>query len=134
MHLKANTAAVILSCSCAAAMLLTGCQGIGGSTPAPTPTPTPQPAASLNSINHIILFMQENRSFDSYFGQINLYRAAQTPPLPQEVDTWGPNKTPDGVSTAGFDPRQIHRHSQSQGDQRCHSARYAVEIVCFWKR
>jgi phospholipase C len=48
--------------------------------------------------------MQENRSFDSYFGQINLYRAAQTPPLPQEVDTWGPNKTPAGVQTASFDP------------------------------
>lgn len=48
--------------------------------------------------------MQENRSFDSYFGQINLYRAAQTPPLPQEVDTWGPGKTPAGVQTASFDP------------------------------
>lgn len=48
--------------------------------------------------------MQENRSFDHYFGQINLYRAKQTPPLSQEVDTWGPNKTPAGVATRGFDP------------------------------
>src|SRR6185437_5848920 len=104
-YVKATTAALLLSCSCAAVMFMSGCQGIGTPAPPPTPTPTPpQPAATLNSINHIILFMQENRSFDSYFGQINLYRAAQTPPLPQEVDTWGPNKTPDGVSTAGFDP------------------------------
>ena len=94
--------ALFLSCSFAAVMLLSGCQGLLGNGNG-SPTPTPQ-AASLNSINHIILFMQENRSFDSYFGQINLYRAEQNPPLPQEVDTWGPNKTPAGVATAGFDP------------------------------
>ena len=105
IHLKATTVALLLSCSSAAILILAGCQGIAGNNPPPTPTPSPTPqAASLNSINHIILFMQENRSFDGYFGQINLYRAAQTPPLPQEVDTWGPNKTPAGVQTASFDP------------------------------
>ena len=106
IHVKATTVALLLSCSFSAILILAGCQGIAGNTPPPTPTPspTPQAAASLNSINHIILFMQENRAFDSYFGQINLYRAAQTPPLPQEVDTWGPNKTPAGVQTASFDP------------------------------
>ena len=46
--------------------------------------------------------MQENRSFDHYFGQLNVYRAANG--LPQDVDTWGPNKTPDGISTAGYNP------------------------------
>jgi phospholipase C len=81
-------------------LFLAGCQGLGGGSSA-TPTPTPTPA-TLNSINHIILFMQENRSFDHYFGQINLYRASQG--LPQEVDTWGPNKTPDGIATPGYDP------------------------------
>jgi len=89
----------------AVALLLTGCQGIGSSVAQATPTPTPtSPPGSLNtSINHIILFMQENRSFDHYFGQLNAYRAKQTPPLPPEVDTWGPNKTPAGVSTPGYD-------------------------------
>ncbi len=87
------------------ALLMSGCQGLGGGGGA-TPTPTPQPAGSLNSINHIILFMQENRSFDSYFGQLNAYRAKQTPPLPQDVDTWtsGTDKTPTNVSTPSFDP------------------------------
>jgi len=58
----------------------------------------------LNSINHIVLFMQENRSFDHYFGQLNTYRAANG--LPQDVDTWtsGTDKTPTNVSTVGFDP------------------------------
>ncbi|HEX7288297.1 MAG TPA: alkaline phosphatase family protein [Candidatus Angelobacter sp.] len=58
--------------------------------------------ASLNSIKHIILFMQENRSFDHYLGQLNVYRAAHG--MPQDVDTWGPAKTPDNVSVPGRDP------------------------------
>jgi phospholipase C len=57
-------------------VLLTGCQGIGGaSSAAPTPTPSPTPG-SIQSINHIIFMMQENRSFDAYFGKINDYRAS----------------------------------------------------------
>src|SRR6476646_8024650 len=89
-------------------LLMSACAGLGGGGSAPTPTPTPVPTAgSLNSLNHIILFMQENRSFDHYFGQLNAYRAKQNPPLPQDVDTWGPNKTPAGVSTPGFDPTTV---------------------------
>src|SRR5438270_4730236 len=93
-------AAIVLFCG----LWLTGCQGLTGSA-APTPTPTPPaPPATLNSINHIVLFMQENRSFDHYFGQLNTYRAANG--LPQDVDTWtsGADKTPTNVSTVGFDP------------------------------
>jgi phospholipase C len=55
--------------------LLSGCQGVGvsgGPTPTPTPSATP---ASLQSVNHIIFMMQENRSFDAYFGKLNDYRA-----------------------------------------------------------
>jgi len=85
-------------------LLLTGCQSITGGGGSGTSSPgSPQnPQATLKSINHIILFMQENRSFDHYFGQLNVYRAANG--LPQDVDTWGPNKTPDGVSVPGRDP------------------------------
>src|ERR1041385_2775165 len=72
----------------ALSLTLSGCAGLGmNSGPPPTPTPTP---GSLNSLNHIILFMQENRSFDHYFGQLNAYRAKQTPPLPQALDPWPP--------------------------------------------
>ncbi len=87
-------------------LLMSACQGLGGSGSSATPTPTPAPAASLKSINHIVLFMQENRAFDSYFGQLNAYRAKQTPPLPQDVDTWtsGTDKTPTNVSTPSYDP------------------------------
>ena len=87
---------------------LAGCAGLGGSSSGPTPTPTPVPA-SMNSLNHFILFMQENRSFDHYFGQLNAYRAKQTPPLPQDVDTWtsGTDKTPTNVSAPSFDPNNF---------------------------
>ena len=71
----------LIGCSALLALLvLTGCQGVsaGGPTSTPTPTPTPSatPAAGLQSINHIIFMMQENRSFDAYFGKINDYRAS----------------------------------------------------------
>ncbi|HXO37258.1 MAG TPA: alkaline phosphatase family protein, partial [Candidatus Acidoferrum sp.] len=57
--------------------VLTGCQGLGASSgPTPTPTPSPTPAGTLQSVNHIIFMMQENRSFDAYFGKINDYRAS----------------------------------------------------------
>jgi phospholipase C len=34
------------------------------------------PAGSLQSIDHVIFLLQENRSFDSYFGMLNPFRAA----------------------------------------------------------
>ena len=61
--------------------LLTGCGGVGLTGAAPTPTPpplaaSPTPAGTLQSVNHIIFMMQENRSFDSYFAKMNDYRAS----------------------------------------------------------
>ncbi len=92
----------------ATAAFMVGCQGVGGGSSNPGNGGNNggggggTGASSLNSINHIILFMQENRSFDHYFGQLNVYKASVG--LPQDVDTWGPNKTPDGVATVGYDP------------------------------
>lgn len=45
-------------------------------TPTPTPTPTPTGPTGLNQVNHIIFTLQENRSFDSYFGFLGQYKAA----------------------------------------------------------
>ena len=39
-------------------------------------TVTVDPASSLNNISHVIFMLQENRSFDNYFGMLNPYRAA----------------------------------------------------------
>ena len=45
---------------------LCGCRGLGSEAPA-----TP---GDLKSIQHVVFMLQENRSFDSYFGMLNPYR------------------------------------------------------------
>lgn len=45
---------------------------------------TPPGNADISRIEHIIVFMQENRSFDNYFGQLNAYRTANG--APADVD------------------------------------------------
>lgn len=68
------------------AILLLGLQACGGSgsdsstvtptataSPSPSPSPTPSPVptpAGLGNVNHIIIFMQENHSFDNYLGTL----------------------------------------------------------------
>ena len=42
--------------------------------------------ALQKSVNHIIWLIQENRSFDSYFGKLGLYRKNHNPPLPEEIN------------------------------------------------
>ncbi len=49
--------------------------GAGGNASA-TSTVSVIPAGSINAINHVILMLQENRSFDHYFGMLNPYRKA----------------------------------------------------------
>ena len=51
-------------------MALCGCRGLsaGGSRVSNTPS------GSLQSIDHVVFMLQENRSFDSYFGMLNPYR------------------------------------------------------------
>jgi phospholipase C len=47
-----------------------------------------------NSVNHIIFMMQENRSFDAYFGKLNDYRAS----------TFGLGRDSDDLETAFSNP------------------------------
>ena len=78
---------------------LCGCQGLPGSA-APPPPP-----GDLTAINHIVFMAQENRSFDTYFGQLQAYwqangypQAAQQPPfdgLPANAS----NPSFDGTTT-----------------------------------
>lgn len=41
-----------------------------------TATVTVLPMGSITSVNHVIFMLQENRSFDTYFGMLNPYRRA----------------------------------------------------------
>jgi phospholipase C len=49
--------------------------GAGGSVSAST-TVIVNPPGSIQSIDHVIFMLQENRTFDSYFGMLNSYRKA----------------------------------------------------------
>jgi phospholipase C len=51
--------------------------GAGGSATAQATITVSQPVGSLDSIKHVVFMMQENRSFDSYFGMLNPYRQAK---------------------------------------------------------
>ena len=51
--------------------------GIGGPASASV-TVTVAPAGSLQSIGHVIFMMQENHTFDNYFGMLNPYRKANS--------------------------------------------------------
>jgi phospholipase C len=63
-------------------LAICGCQGLQqGST---TTTPPPPPPATLQTaVNHIIFMAQENRSFDTFFGQLPAYWAANGYPQNQ---------------------------------------------------
>src|SRR5215471_5129486 len=63
--------------------------GTGGTTGGTTGTPPP---TDITAVNHILFMIQENRSFDHYFGRLNTYRTklAQTEGWaagPKDVDT-----------------------------------------------
>ncbi len=75
-------------------LVLCGCQGLVSGT---TPTTSPQTNLGINSINHIVFMAQENRSFDTYFGQLPSYWAANGF-APQQFDGM-----PAAASNPSFD-------------------------------
>lgn len=93
----------------AVAVLVYGCQAVtrsASSTPSnPTgpgdpgnPNPPSNPNNQPGQINHIIVMLQENRSFDTYFGRLSAYWAAHGYP-PQPFDG-----LPLSASNQGCDP------------------------------
>ncbi|HEX5433236.1 MAG TPA: alkaline phosphatase family protein, partial [Candidatus Angelobacter sp.] len=51
----------------------------GGHTTTGSATVTVSTASGLNTIKHIIVMLQENRSFDAYFGQLQAYASQKVP-------------------------------------------------------
>ena len=64
------TRANIAACALTAASLIAACSSGSGSRPSTSSTPRPAvaPAQGIHKIAHVVIIMQENRSFDSYFG------------------------------------------------------------------
>ena len=52
-----------------------------------------------NLINHVIFMMQENRSFDSYFGMLNVYRQANGLNVGDDGNTYNVDGIDDKLST-----------------------------------
>ena len=75
-------------------LVLCGCQGLATG---PVTTTTPPPNLGIASINHIVFMAQENRSFDTYFGQLPAYWAANGYPS-QQLDGM-----PANASNPSFD-------------------------------
>ena len=69
-----------LAAAAALSLTLSGCSALTGSSgnpPGGSPTPPPTPTGSIKNINHVIFMLQENHSFDNYFGMLNPYRQSQ---------------------------------------------------------
>lgn len=71
--------------------------------PPPQPPPSPSPSGSFQSIEHIIFTMQENRSFDHYFGKMPEYRRMKNIPGADDIDGLPPNAS----NPARDDPSQL---------------------------
>ena len=76
------------------AMLLPGC---GGGL-APNPSPDPSSCSKLTDIGHVVILIQENRSFDHYFGSYRAVRGFSDPsPAFQQPDPANTTNSPTGL-------------------------------------
>jgi phospholipase C len=61
--------------------LFTGCGGQLSTTTPPSTAPPTSPSSgtgSVQSVNHVIFLLQENHTFDNYFGMLNPYRKSNS--------------------------------------------------------
>jgi phospholipase C len=93
----------------AVSMALTGCGMVSSGNQQQDPPPPPPPPADMTAVKHIIYMLQENRSFDQYFGQLNAYR--QNKGFSADVDV-----TPANASQLSYDHSTtfapLHMNSQ----------------------
>jgi phospholipase C len=76
--------------------LTTGC-GLTEKSPGPATNQSPgDPLGDITAVNHIVYMLQENQTFDHYFGQLNNYRQAQG--LEADVEV-----TPANASQLAYD-------------------------------
>ncbi len=60
-------------------------------------------AATVNSVQHVIFMMQENRTFDTYFGMLNPYRKANKLNVGDDGNTYNVDGIDDKLSTSNTD-------------------------------
>jgi phospholipase C len=65
--------------ACIACAMLLSCGGTSNNSG--TSQNPGQPPAGITAVNHVVILIQENRSFDHYFGQMTAYRSANGIPI-----------------------------------------------------
>src|ERR1700720_2751629 len=90
---------VLAACALVLSLVMCGCQGLKSPAPPPPPITPPPPPATLQSINHVVFMLQENRSFDSYFGMLNPYRQANGWSASEDGNTYTVDGIDDKLST-----------------------------------
>jgi phospholipase C len=72
--------------------------GSGGTISA-TATVTVDPVGTVNAVDHVIFMLQENRTFDSYFGMLNPYRVSNGWTTGADGNTYAVDGIDDKLST-----------------------------------
>jgi phospholipase C len=72
--------------------------GTGGTATAQTAI-TVVPPGTVNSVSHVIFMMQENRTFDTYFGMLNPYRKANSLNVGDDGNTYNVDGIDDKLTT-----------------------------------
>jgi phospholipase C len=80
-----------VACLTALSLALCGCRGLV------TGTTTTSPA-NLQSIEHVVFMLQENRSFDTYFGMLNPYRQSNGWTVSEDGNTYAVDGIDDKLS------------------------------------
>ena len=86
------------------------------------------PAAKLSDIDHIVLLMQENRSFDHYFGTLSGVRGFDDPHAVSLSDGRPVFYQPDTLSKAGY-VLPFHLDTKTTNAQSLHDLSHAWSIL-----
>jgi phospholipase C len=89
MDLKKNAGVVAALCMTIFLMVLCGCRGLVADTAGD---------GSVQSVNHVVFMLQENRSFDTYFGMLNPYRQANKWNVGDDGNTYSVDGIDDKLS------------------------------------
>jgi phospholipase C len=69
----------------------------------PTSPTSPTTPGTVNSVNHVLFLMQENRTFDTYFGMLNPYRKTNGLNVGDDGNTYNVDGIDDKLTTSNVD-------------------------------
>ena len=79
--------------------LLNGCGALSSMPASSSPPPAPTGPGNVDAIDHVIFMLQENHTFDNYFGMLNPYRQANGWTVGSDGNTYNVDGIDDKLST-----------------------------------